>query len=155
MTEMRGSAADFGDQVRMTGGDLGRRRLVVGRRAATAAAMNASRQRQPIVGGPGGWNAGEAVRVHGSHQEVARAERPSPVKTRPGAVGAVRRGREPDDEHARLRIAEARHRAAPVDLFSVGGLLLGRDALAVGAEPRRSASTPMICCLTSDSVREA
>ena len=64
--------------------------------------MNASLSVSPSSARPGGWDAGEAVRVHGAHQEVARAERAVAGEDASGAVGAVRRRRQPDDEHARL-----------------------------------------------------
>src|SRR5260370_26848799 len=47
-----------------------------------------------------------------------------------GAVAAVRRGRQSDDQQPRRRIAEPRHRASPVYLVLVGRPLVVRDLLA-------------------------
>ena len=88
--------------------------------------------REAVAGVSRRGNAREAVRVHGAHQKVSRAERSIAGEDAPGPVCAVRRGRQADDEHPRLRVAEARHRPAPIDLMAVRGFLLRGDALAVG-----------------------
>ena len=54
----------------------------------------------------------------------------------PGAIGPVRPGREPEHEQAGPRVAEARHRLAPVLAVAVGGPLLAGHALAPGDEAR-------------------
>ncbi len=126
---------NLGDQVRMAGRDLGRCRLVVGGSAADGGSDERIGEREAVAGVSRRGNAREAVRVHGAHQKVSRAERSIAGEDAPGPVRAVRRGRQADDEHPRLRVAEARHRPAPVDLVAVRGFLLRGDALAVGAKP--------------------
>ena len=77
--------------------------------------------------------AGEAAGVHGTHQEIAGSiacEHPA------GAVGAVCRRGQPDDQHAGLRIAEAGQRPAPVVVVPERRALLFSHASAVGAQPR-------------------
>ena len=66
-------------------------------------------------------------------QEIARAVAGEDAA---GPVRAVRRGRQADQQQARVRIAEPRHRPAPVDVVAVGGLLLARDARAVAPQAR-------------------
>ena len=67
-----------------------------------------------------GWLA-KPVRCSAANEEVARAvagEHPA------GAVGAVRGRRQAEQQHARVRVAEARQRAAPVGLAGEGRALL-------------------------------
>src|SRR3989442_643184 len=52
-----------------------------------------------------------------------------------GAVRAVRRGREPDDEQPRPRVAEPGHRLPPVGPVPELALLLAGDEAAVSAQP--------------------
>jgi diacylglycerol kinase family enzyme len=52
----------------------------------------------------------------------------------------VRSGREPGDQHARLRIAETGNRAAPIRLVTKRRALLGGDLLAPLDEPRARAA---------------
>src|SRR5438034_11644307 len=52
-----------------------------------------------------------------------------------GAVRAMRRRREPDDEQTRPRVAEPRDRPPPVLPIAEGALLLARHAAAVRAQP--------------------
>src|SRR3989442_8204257 len=54
----------------------------------------------------------------------------------PGAVGAVRTGREPDDQEPRARIPEPRDRTPPVFFVQIRLPLHARDLGAVGAQPR-------------------
>ena len=75
--------------------------------------------------------------VQRREQEVARAvagEDPA------GPVAAVRRRREPEDQHPRRRIAEALHRPAPVVPVAIRRPLLARDLLAPLHEPRAAAA---------------
>ena len=48
----------------------------------------------------------------------------------------MRAGSEAHDKDARVRVAESRHRLAPVFPFAIGAALLARDLLAIGNEPR-------------------
>ena len=59
-------------------------------------------------------------------------------KHAPGAIGAVRGGREADDEQARMWVAEAGYRPAPVGVFTeAAGWFVGRR-LAMCHEPAAS-----------------
>ena len=118
---------------RQAGVELLRRRLVVRRRAAHRGGDPGVAQRQAVAPRLGDREAGEAGGVHRRHQEQAGAiagEHPA------GAVGAVRAGRQADDQQARLGIAEAGQRAAPVGLVAIRGALHRRDVGAVRPQPR-------------------
>ena len=60
----------------------------------------------------------------------------SPVNMRPVRLRAVRRRREPEHEHARVRIAEARERPTPVGSLRERRAALARDLLAPGDQAR-------------------
>ena len=115
---------DFRHQMGMAGGDFVRRRLVVGRCAPDRGGDERVGHDQAVIRALRRGNAGKAVRVHGAHQEVAGAERTVAGEDAARAVGAVRGGREAEDEHPRLRVAKAGHRTAPVGLVPVGRALL-------------------------------
>ena len=66
-------------------------------------------------------------------EEVARAVAGEDAA---GAIGAVRRRREPEDQHPRRGVAEAGDRPAPVRLARERRALLARDELAPRDEPR-------------------
>ena len=92
---------------------LGRRRLVGGRRAAhgggdvgvdAARRPSSARDRLGLV----------REAACGCSDANRKSPDRSPVNTRPGAVAAVRGGREPDDQQPGARIAEAGDRPAPV-----------------------------------------
>ena len=53
------------------------------------------------------------ARLQRGHQEVAGGADAVAGEDAAGAVGAVRRGRQAEDQHARLRIAETRAPAGP------------------------------------------
>ena len=108
-------------------GLVGGRRAAHGRRDPRVVQPRPSsrRDRRRLVG--------EARAVHRGEQPVARAVAGEHA---PGAVAAVRRGRQAEDEHARRRVAEARDRAAPVLLVGERGALLARDLLAPRHQPR-------------------
>ena len=98
------------------------------RRRSTGRAAAARRRR-----GADDGRAGEAGAVQRGEEEVARpvaGEHPA------GAVRAVGGRRQAEQQHARVRVAEARQRAAPVGLAGEGRPLLARDPLAPGDEPR-------------------
>ena len=65
------------------------------------------------------------------HQEIAGAADAVAGEDAPGAIRAVRRRRQPDQQQPRPRIAEARHRPAPVDVVAIRAPLLDRNLRAV------------------------
>src|SRR5688572_18986846 len=71
-----------------------------------------------------------------AHQKIARAAGAVAGEDAAGAIGAMRRRREADDEQARARIAEAGDGAAPVRFVTKGAPLFARDAGAVLTQPR-------------------
>ena len=77
------------------------------------------------------------VRMHRGEQPVARAVAGEHA---PGAVGAVRRRRQAEHVDARLGVAEAGRRAAPVLLVGERGALLARHLLAPLDQPRAGAA---------------
>ena len=95
-------------------------------------------QLEAVVGGHRRGLVGESRAEHGREQPVARAiagEHPT------GAVGAVSRRRQPDDQDAGLRIAEAGHREAPVVLRAERSPLVPGDLL---APVDQAAGTPTV-----------
>ena len=69
--------------------------------------------------------------MKGGHQEVPRTANPIPGEHAAGAIGTMRRRCETENENACLRIPEAGDGPCPVELFTIRGTLLLRDALAV------------------------
>ena len=63
---------------------------------------------------------GEARAMQRRHQEVAGAAVAIAGEHAAGAIGAMRRGREADEQQTRRRIAEAGHRPAPIGVVAVG-----------------------------------
>ena len=97
--------------------------LFAGGAHRTAAATYASRSTSPSSTADRRRLVGEAAPEHRREQEVARTvsgEHPA------RAIAAVRRGREPDDQHAGARVAETRHRPGPVGLVAKRRALLAR-----------------------------
>ena len=108
--------------------DLGRCWLVRRRRAPDGGGDVGIGQRQAVVSALRRRNVRESRSVHCAHEEIAGAvagEYPA------GSVGAMCRGSQAKDEHSRLRIAEARYRAAPIDVGTMGGLLVSRNLRAI------------------------
>ena len=99
--------------------------------------MKQSRSSRPSSTVHRGRLVGEAGAVQGGEQEVAGAVAREHA-TR--AVGAVRGRGEPEDQHARGRVAEAGDRAAPVRPVAERGALLARDRLAPLDQPRAGAA---------------
>ena len=133
-TRTRSSSAELAGEVRRAGVALLGRRLVGRRGAADGGRDVRVGEGQPVVGAardvgrsarPARWSAGE--------QEVARGVAGEDAA---GAVAAVRRGREADQQDPRVGVAEARHRPAPVRLVAEPGDLLAGDLLAPLDEPR-------------------
>ena len=114
--------------------------LLSGGAHRTAAAMYASVSRRPSSDACGGGEIGEACSMKRRHEEVAGAAGAVAGEHAARAVGAVRGGREAEQQEPRGRIAEAGHGTAPVDLIAVRALLLDGDAAAVacaGADTAR------------------
>ena len=98
-------------------GELDGQRLVLGRQAAHGIGDAAIDQMQPVVGVGAVDALGEAELQQGRVQQVAgivAGEGPA------GAVGALHSGRQPDDQHARVEIAERAHRGVlPIGVFAL------------------------------------
>jgi hypothetical protein len=124
---------DFRVEVAHAGVDLVRRRLVRGRRAADRGHDVRIAKLEPVVDAPRGWNAREPRPIERRHQEVTRAVAREDAA---GSVGAVRGGRETDDQQPRRGIAEARDRTSPVHLVAVRAFLFESDAAAVLPQTR-------------------
>ena len=128
---------ELADEVRQATVALGGRRLVRRGCAAYGCGDVGISELQAVVGRDRHWLVGKAEPVERAEEPVAgtvAGEHPA------GAVAAVRRGREPDDEHAGVRIAEAGYRAAPVVVTAERGPLLVGDLLAPLDEPRAGAA---------------
>ena len=117
---------------------LGGQRPVGGRRAAHGRGHEGAVEAQAVVAvsATSGWLA-KPVRWSAREQPVARAVAGEHAA---GAVAAVCGGREAEHVDARGRVAEARHRPAPVVLVAKGGALLARHPLAPLHEPRAAAA---------------
>ena len=109
----------LGLEMREAAGDLLARRLVVRGRAPHRRGDVGVVERQPVVDALRRGNVREAGAVERPHQEVAGAERAIAGENPARPVGAVRGGREAEDQQSRVRIAEAGHRTAPIDVILV------------------------------------
>ena len=107
------------------------------RRAARHRGDPDVRQGHPVVASDAGRPICETGPVQCGVEEVARGV---PGEHAAGAVRAVRAGREADEQHARRRVAEPRHRSAPVGVASVRAALGAGDGLAVLEQPRAAAA---------------
>ena len=97
-------------------GKLGRRRLIVGRRAATRGRDVSIGQNQPIIAATRRRLAGEPGPMQRPVEEIARAVAGEHAAR---TILPVRRGRQPDDQDTRHGIAETRHRLAPVVVIPI------------------------------------
>ena len=122
---------------------LGRSRLVRRRRAPNRCSDVRVAQHQPVVDADRRRLVREAAPEHRREQEVARTVAREHA---PGAIAAVRRGREADDQHAGARIAETRHRPGPVGLVAKRRPLLARDRFAPFDEARARATARDLAC---------
>jgi hypothetical protein len=95
--------------------------------------LSRSAEPQAVVARPRHGLVGEPGAVHRGEEPVARAVA---GKDPAGAVAAVRRRREAEDQDARRGVAEARHGPAPVLLVSERGALLACNPLAPLDQPR-------------------
>jgi len=114
-------------------GDLVGARRVVGRSAADGGDDVSVRERQAVVARGARGLAGEAGAMERGEEEVARA---IPGEDTPGAVRAVRGGRETENRDPRPRVAEPGDRSPPVPLAGIRGALLARNLLPPGDQPR-------------------
>ena len=104
-------------QVWSAGGELGGIGSVARRRASGRRSHVAARQRQAVASIATQGLGGEAERVEGPPEPVARAvARKEPSR----AVCAVSRRSEPHHDKPRGPVPEARHRSAPVIFLGVG-----------------------------------
>ena len=101
--------------------------------AADAGADVAVGQAKAVVAASRGGLVGVAGAVQGGEEPVAGAVAGEDAA---GAVAAVGRRRQADDEQPRPRVAEAGDGKAPVVLILVGGALLAGHLLAPGHQPR-------------------
>jgi hypothetical protein len=122
-------------QVRLATGELGPRRLVLGRRAPHRRDDVAVPQGQSIVSGDGRRLIREAGPMQGAVQPI-----PASISREwaAGAVPSVCSWREPHDEESSLRIAEPWHGPAPVCPVSVGRAFYAGHGFAEADEPRTS-----------------
>ncbi len=127
---------DFRFEVIEAANDLLRHRLVVGRSAPHRGDDVRVGQREPVIDVTRRRDVGKAGTMQRRHEEVAGAADAVAGEDAPRAIGAVRRGRQPDEQHPRIRIAKAGHRPAPIGLCPVGALLLMCDRPAVRAQAR-------------------
>src|SRR5262249_9372553 len=114
------------------------KRLVGRRSAADAGGDVAVREAQAVAFVDRRRLIGEAGAVERGVEEVAGAVAGEDAA---GAVAAVRRGRQADDQHARLGIAEAGDRLAPVVLSAERTALDARDLFTPRDQPRTTAAT--------------
>jgi len=128
-----GEQRALGDEIAATRRDLDRRRPVRRRRAARRGGHERVAELEPVIAPDGGRLVREAGAVERGVEPVAAfvaGEDP------PGAVAAVGRGSEADDQEPRRGVAEAGHRPRPVRPIAEAGDLLARDAFAMRDEPR-------------------
>ena len=121
-----GEQVELGFQVGTAGLALLGRRLVGRRRAAHRGGDVRVAQSQPVSPANASGLVGQARPMQRAEQKVARAvagEDPA------GAIAAVRRGRQSDDQNPSRRVAESGHRTPPVGLGAIGGALLTRGLL--------------------------
>jgi len=126
---------ELGGQPGGAGVALGGEGLVVGRGALDRGGDVAAAEGEAVVAGHRDRLVGEAGAVETGEQPVAGAvagEDPA------GAVAAVGRRGQTEDEQAGRRVAEAGHRPAPVLLVAEGGPLLAGHLLAPGDQARTS-----------------
>ena len=76
------------------------------------------------------------VRLSASIRKSPEPPIPSPVKTRPGAIGAVRGGCEADEQQTSRRIAETRYRTTPVGVVAIRSTLVAGDLLTMRPKAR-------------------
>ena len=120
----------------MTPPDLVGIRFVVRRGASDDGRDERVGERQTVVWMLRRRLVGEAGLVHRAHEKVARSSGNVAGEDTSRAVGAVRGRREAEDEHARIRIAEAGNGARPVHVVAVRRVLLTPDALTVTPQAR-------------------
>jgi len=127
-----GQQSQLGLEIRTAVRELGGRRLVPRRGATGGGGDVAVAEREAVV-------PGDRARLVREPETVQRLVQPAAARvTREhaaGAVRAVRRGREPDDEQSCPRVAEAGHGLPPVGPVPKLALLFVGDAAAVDAEP--------------------
>ena len=111
-------------------------RLVRRRRASYRRGDIRVRQRQSIVDALRRGDVREAGALERGHQEVARCADAVAREHPARPVRAVRGRGQPEDQHARVRIAKAGDRARPIDIVLESGLPGPAHISAIGAQPR-------------------
>ena len=117
--------------MRQAARDLLGRRLVVGRRAPDRRGDERITQCQPVVRVLRRGDVREAGAMERGHQEIARAADAVAGEHAAGAVGAVRRGRETDDQQTR---AWDRRSRAPACAQYVSSRYARRFSRAIAAQ---------------------
>src|SRR5215211_6985994 len=128
---------ELGGQPGGAGVALGGEGLVVGRGAFDRGGDVAAAEGEAVVAGHRGRLVGEAGAVEAGEQPVAGAVASEDA---PGAVAAVGRRGQAEDEQAGRRVAEAGDGPAPVLLVAEGGPLLPGHPLAPGDQPWAAAA---------------
>jgi len=96
--------------------DFFRERLIFGRRAADRRGNQSACKDKPVIGTFRVRLIREAGAMELRVQEISRAV---PGEHAPGAVGAMRGGRESDDDETSIGIAKGRHGASPVSPIAI------------------------------------
>jgi len=119
---------EFPFEIRRAVADFFRERLIIRRRAADRRGNQSAREDKPVIGTFRVRLIREAGAMELRVQEISRAV---PGEHAPGAVGAMRGGRESDDDETSIGIAKGRHGASPVGPIAIRAALGARDFLAV------------------------
>ena len=142
---------DLGVEMRQTTDDLFRRWLVVGRRAAHGGGDERVAQPQAVVRMLRRRDVRETGAVQRGHQEIAGAAGAVAGEDAAGAIRAVSRRREADDQQPRARVAETGNGFAPVDLVAIRAPLVARDLRRNSARNRGQSSQETMASRTSRS----
>ena len=132
--------------------ELGRERLVGGRRAASGSSDVGVFQFEPVVAVSGNGLICEAAAIERGKQEVAGAVSGEDAA---GAIASVSGGREAQDEKLGAWIAEAGDRLAPVLGGGEGAALFAGDLLAIGDQARALAAGDDFGVQLHERVQEA
>ena len=149
--DSRFEEVELPDEERSAGVSLSQGRLVVRRGAAYGGTDPHARQLQAVVDAHGLRSVGQPGAVQRPKQPVTAAIAGEHASR---AVGTVRRGSQADHDNLRCRIAEARHRPAPVGVAGERGPFLRGDPLTPLDEPRASPTPDDLAANdTSESTR--
>src|SRR5579863_5604023 len=124
---------EFLFEVRAAVREFGRQRLIAGRRATRTGCDVCVSQLEPVARVRRSGLIRESGAIERAEQKISRTvtgEDP------PGAIAAMRGGRESKDEQFCARITEARHRFAPIFAIEEGKALFTRYFFAIRHQPR-------------------